>query len=67
MGKVLGQLRVERKLRQFGEVIGLVVGALGECSEDLHELVQEVAESKAKAMGLRQGREASGQPKKMRE
>ena len=50
---------VERKLRQYGEVIGLVVGAFGECSEDLHELVQEMAESKARAMGLRRGREAT--------
>ena len=50
---------VERKLLQFGEVIGLVVGAFGEGSEDLHELVQQMAENKIKAMGLRRGREAS--------
>ena len=50
---------VERKLVQFGEVIGLVVGAFGEASEDLHELIQSMAENKAKVMGLKRGSEAS--------
>ena len=50
---------VERKLLQFGEVIGLVVGAFGECSEDLHELIQRMAENKATMMGLRRGSETS--------
>ena len=51
--------RVERKLLQFEDVLGLVVGAFGEGSEDLHDLVQKLAESKVAAMGLRRGREAS--------
>ena len=50
---------VERKLMQFGEIIGLVVGAFGEGSEDLHDLLQKIAESKANAMGLRRGREST--------
>ena len=50
---------VERKLMQFGEVIGLVVGAFGEGSEDVHMLIQQMAENRAAAMGLRQGREAT--------
>ena len=48
---------VERKLLQFGDLYGLVVGAFGEGSQDLHELVQKLAESKVNAMGLRRGRE----------
>ena len=50
---------VERKLMQFGEVIRLVVGAFGEGSEDMHDLVQQIAESRANTMGLRRGREAT--------
>ena len=44
---------------QYGEVVGLVVGAFGEASEDVHELIQRLAESKVKSMGLRLGRETS--------
>ena len=50
---------VERKLQQYGEIVGLVVGAFGEASEDLHTLVQRLAESKVAAMGLRSGREGT--------
>ena len=35
--------RVQRKLIDFGEVRGLVFGAFGECSEGVHELVQQLA------------------------
>ena len=38
---------IERKLMQFGDV----VGAFGECSEDMHYLVQNIAESRANALG----------------
>ena len=50
---------VERKLGQYGDLIGLVVGAFGEGSQDLHELVQKLAESKVNAMGLRMGRDST--------
>ena len=50
---------VERKLLQYGELYGLVVGAFGEGSDDLHELIQILAEKKVGANGLRRGREAS--------
>ena len=39
--------------------MGLVVGAFGEVSQDLHDLIQKLAESKANAMGLRRGREGA--------
>ena len=47
---------VENKLLQYGDLQGLVVGAFGEGSEDLHSLVQLLAESKVNAMGLARGR-----------
>ena len=49
---------VERKLLQFGEVFGLVVGAFGEASEDLHLLIQHLAESRIRTMRLKKGHEA---------
>ena len=39
--------------------MGLVVGAFGEVSQDLHDLIQKLAESKANATGLRRGREGA--------
>ena len=50
---------VERKLLQFGDLVGLVVGAFGEVSEDLHYLIQKLAECKVGSMGLRRGRQAT--------
>ena len=50
---------VETKLLQYGELQGLVVGAFGEGSEDLHSLVQIIAESKVNSMGLARGREGT--------
>ena len=47
---------VERKLEQYGDLQGLVVGAFGEGSDDLHNLVQVMAESRVRAMGLARGR-----------
>ena len=42
---------VERKLLQFGDLVGLVVGAFGAVSEDMHYLIQKLAESKVVSMG----------------
>ena len=50
---------VERKLLQYGDLMGLVVGAFSEGSQDLHELIQKLAESKVDALGLRRGREGT--------
>ena len=49
--------RVDRKLTEYGQVRGLVFGAFGEASEGVHNLVQRIAESRVKAMGLQQGRD----------
>ncbi len=50
---------LQRRLESFGELQGLVVGAFGEGSEDLHSLVQTLGESRLRAQGLAQGREGS--------
>ena len=50
---------VENKLLQYGDLQGLVVGAFGEGSEDLHSFVQVIAEAKVSAMGLARGREGT--------
>ena len=47
---------VQRKLEEYGDLQGLVVGAFGEGSEDLHHLVQVLAESRVVAVGLARGR-----------
>ena len=47
---------VERRLDEFGEVLGLCFGAWGEASEDVHRLVQTLAESRLKYQGLQMGR-----------
>ena len=50
---------VETKLLQYGDLQGLVVAAFGEGSEDLHRLVQIIAESTVNNMGLAWGREGT--------
>ena len=47
---------VENKLLQYGDLQGLVVGAFGEGSVDLHELVQTIAESRVNSVGLLRGK-----------
>ena len=46
---------VERCLEGYGELQGLVVGAWGEGSEDLHNLVQVIAETRVKSVALATG------------
>ena len=48
---------VQRKLESFGDIKGLVFGAFGEGSEDVHSLVQNLATSRAKSVALQRGRE----------
>ena len=50
---------VQRKLESFGEVKGLVFGAFGEGSEDVHTLVQSLATIRARRVALQRGRECS--------
>ena len=50
---------VQRKLESFGEIKGLVFGAFGEGSEDVHTLVQSLATSRARTVALQRGRECS--------
>ena len=50
---------VENKLLQYGDLQGLVVGAFGEGSEDLHKLIQVIAESRVNSVGLLRGKKCS--------
>ena len=47
---------VETKLGSLGEVRGLVVGAFGEGSEHLHELIHHLAKSRVQIAGPQKGR-----------
>jgi len=47
---------VERRLEEFGDLLGLVFGAWGEASESVHHLVQILAESRLAFQGLQRGR-----------
>jgi hypothetical protein len=52
---------VERRLDEFGNLIGLCFGAWGEASNDVHKLVQTLAESRLRFQGLKEGRPRSKQ------
>ena len=46
---------VEARLDQYGDLQGLVVGAFGEGSDDLHNLVQILAETRIRTLGMARG------------
>ena len=48
-----------RRLAGYGQLQGLVVGAFQEGSQDLHALLETLADSKIRAMGLARGREGT--------
>ena len=50
---------MENKHLQFGDLQGLVVGAFGEGSKDLHSLVQVIGESRVAVMSLARGRKGT--------
>ena len=52
---------VEKRLDEFGDLLGLCYGAWGESSEGVHQLVQTLAESRLKFQGLQRGRPGSEQ------
>ena len=47
---------VELKLGSLGKVQGIVVGAFGEGSDDLHSLIHHLAESRVRVAGPQLGR-----------
>ena len=47
---------VETKLARLGEVKGVVVGAFGEASEELHTLIHHLAISRVREAGPQKGR-----------
>ena len=50
-----------RRLNSYGPLIGLVVGAFQEGSNDLHALLGTLADSQLRAKGLARGREGTDQ------
>ena len=50
---------VERRLDEFGDLLGLCFGAWGEASDGVHKLAQTIAEARLKFLGLQQGRPGS--------
>ena len=52
---------MERRLDEYGELLGLCFGAWGEASEGVHELVQTLAEARLTYQGLQRGRPGSAQ------
>ena len=60
LGFARGQVGpLQRKLQSYGDLMGLVVGAYGEGSEDLHRLTGIMAECRLKSQGLSRGRVGS--------
>ena len=47
---------VEAKLASLGDMMGLVVGAFGGCSEDLHTLIRHLAISRVRVAGPKKGK-----------
>lgn len=52
---------VETKLNSFPPLLKLVVGPNAECSSDLHDLVQILAESRARHLSRTQGKEVTSE------
>ena len=46
---------VEGKLKSFGDILGLVVGQMGECSQDLQSLLLKFADEKFTNLSRSQG------------
>jgi hypothetical protein len=66
MDQLLGEEgggRVRRKLDQFGDLLGMVVGRFNEVSNDLNNLVEKMAESRVNLVARRDGRQLSDNEK----
>jgi hypothetical protein len=50
-----------RRLESYGQLQGLVLGAFQEGSQDIHSLLETLADSQLRAKGLARGREGSSQ------
>ena len=58
-----GQGRVRRRLDQFGDLIGLVIGQFNEGSDDVNKLIEEMAVSRVAKVSSMEGRQLSGNEK----
>ena len=55
--------RVRRRLDQFGQLVGIVVGQFNEVSDDTHTLIEQMADSRVNMVSRREGRQMSDQEK----
>ena len=55
----VGRGPLEKRMDEFGELLGLCFGAWGKASEGVHQLVQALAESRLTYQGLQRGRPGS--------
>ena len=51
---------MERKLDEYGEIMGLCFGAWGEGSKEVHDLIEILAQSRLKFQMLQEGRPDEG-------
>ena len=51
---------LEQRLDEFGEIKGLCFGAFGEASQDVHDLIETMAESRLNFQVLAEGRPEGG-------
>ena len=51
---------IETRLDEFGELLGICFGAWGEGSENVHHLIQVLAESRLDFQGMQKGKPGSG-------
>ena len=59
LGENNGQGRIRRKLDQFGELLGLVAGQFNEVSEDIHQLIEVMADNRVDKIGRLEGKQMS--------
>ena len=52
-----------RRLESYGQLQGLVLGAFQEGNQDIHSLLETLADSQLRVKGLERGREDSSQEK----
>ena len=61
----VGQGRVQRRLEEYGDLVGLVFGMFGEGSNDVHTLIETMATSRESMVARLEGRQMSDARKGM--
>ena len=61
LGHVVGEGPAQRRLAEYGQVMGLCFGGLGEASKEVHSLIEAMASTRLKIQGMAMGRPGSEQ------